>query len=382
MGKTSRAIMAGVGAGLTTFGQGMARKIEQDAANERVDARLEKEDAFKERQLKLREDEAGLRMEALKRQATFDKAKLGHAKLVQDVSAAGDNVDMQADAFSKFFPDKRNYSNNPNAAFMMGEKEGREVFAVWDVSFNEEDPTTGEMVPDPQTGNTKQVRSKNGQMIFRTQDEFISWKSKLMNPDLYLAYSAQDITTQMAIKQDTALADARAKTQAGKAVISKTEAEAALATERASLAKRTDPNIRAGAVDRQKSTMQNLPGHPDGKSTKLTTKEMEQRKDDAKSWKEKIEGITAQEVRYIEQGREMFPGWVDKVGQLVVDQGSSKEEVNAAAKTIESKYKVSPTTAKGMLRIAMQDKESNEPGFFGSLVESMFGKSAPTDEQF
>jgi hypothetical protein len=78
----------------------------------------------------------------------------------------------------------------------------------------------------------------------------------------------------------------------------------------------------------------------------------------------------------------MFPGFVDSVGQMVINKGSSKKEKAAAISVIEEKFKVSPTTARGMLRIAMQDKESTERGFFGNLADSLFGENVPTDEQF
>jgi hypothetical protein len=199
---------------------------------------------------------------------------------------------------------------------------------------------------------------------------------------MFTAFKVAESTVTAEIDAANRRADAIAETKQGQSKLELEKQQAELAKEKASLAKRTDPNLRATSADKQKSQMQNLPGHAEGPTTKLTTKEMEQRKDDAKAWREKIEGITAQEVRFIEQGRDMFPGWVDKVGQEVVNQGSSKEEIAAAASTIEDKYKVSSTTARGMLRIAMQDKESDEPGWFGSLVNSMFGKNAPTDEQF
>ena len=365
MGSTSRAIMAGVGAGLQTLGHGLAEQYKQEQANLRVDERLAKEDAFKERELTMREDAAALQKAAADRQARFDNYKLSHLNLTRGLAGAGDNVIEQANVISKYFPDQRQYKNNPGLASTMKGADGKQPFMVWDVSYNEENPTTGELVPDPITGGTKQIQSASGPKIFWTEDDYTNFKAKLVNPSVFTAFATQEITTAMAIKRDNAIAEAYAGTEKGGAEIAKTESQTKL---NIANAEQADRGAEAG------KKMGSVTGL-DGKEIKLTTPEVNQLINDTKSMKDKFPGISSGEVYRIGKAMEnpsMSEG-LNQTAQRVVRDPSKKQ---SAVKGIMKVYRVSKSTATDIIDEAMRGVEDDSPSFW----DKMFGNKPMNTE--
>jgi hypothetical protein len=356
MGSTSTAIMAGVGAGLQQFGSGLAQKYHQDQANIRVDKRLEKEDAFKERELQIKEDEAATRQAAAQRQAKFDNMKLMHLNLTRGLAGAGDNVNEQASVISKYFPDKRQYTNNPALAATQRGVDGKQAYMVWDVNYNREDPATGQLIPNAETGGPEQEPSPSGPKIFWTKDDYTNFKANLINPPVFAAYAAQDLTTQMAIDRDEKLAASYAETAVGRAKIAKTKSETALNIAKSKI---------AGKGPDKTSTVEGL----DGSTVELTTPDTNKLINDTKSLKDKIPGITSGEAYRFMQGmrnKSMSAG-LNQVAQQVVNKKTPKAK---AVNDIMSVYRVTKSTATDILAEAMQGVEDTRP----TLWEKFMGR--------
>jgi hypothetical protein len=354
MGSTKRAIMAGLGAGLQTFASGLAQKYHQDQANIRIDERLEKEDAFKERELEIKESEAATRRAAATRQAKFDNIKLMHLNLTRGLQGAGDNVNEQASVISKYFPDQRQYTNNPALAREKIGIDGKPAYMVWDVSYNKEDPATGQLIPNSETGATEQIPSASGPKVFWTKDDYTNFKAKLINSQIFTAFATQDITTDMAIKRDTAVSEAKAKTTAGQAALAKTESETALNIAKAK---------GVGKGPDKTSTVTNI----DGEVVQLTTPDTNKLINDTKSLKEKFHGITSGEAYRFMQGMRnpnMAKG-LNQYAQRVVNDPTKEAQ---AVKDIMTVYRVSKSTATDILSEAKMGVKDNTPTLWDKFL--------------
>jgi hypothetical protein len=365
MGSTSRAIFAGVGAGLQTFGAGLAQKYHQDQANIRIDERLKTEDAFKKRELDIKEQDANNRKAAAARQARFDNMKLMHLNLTRGLAGAGDNVNEQASVISKYFPDKRQYSNNPSMAATMSGIDGKQPYMVWDVNYNKEDPVTGQLVPNPETGATEQIPSASGPKVFWTKDDYTNFKAKLINPQVFTAFATQDITTDMAIKRDVAVSEAKTKTTAGQAALAKTKSETALNIAKAKT---------VGKGPDKTSTVQGL----DGKTVELTTPDTNKLINDTKSLKEKFIGITSGEAYRFMQGMRdpnMARG-LQQAAQKVVNKKALRNDV---IKDLMIIYRVTKTTATDILSEAMSGVKDTRPTLWEKFMGRGEGNVAPEE---
>jgi hypothetical protein len=224
MSKLSRAIAGGVGLGMQQFGASMLQIHNQEQANARTDARLEKTDAFKERELVAREDELLLRKQAAERQAKFDNFKLLHDNLTKSVGTSGGNVKLELKAFSDFFPNQRQYTLNQGARDSHINDNGQKPFMVVDVGVFDEDATTGELIPDPLTGEPQQVMSKLGPLVFWRPEDYEEFKVKMVGADAFLAAAVQNRTRKEAIGTDIAVSNAIAEgTVVGQAEIEKSK---------------------------------------------------------------------------------------------------------------------------------------------------------------
>lgn len=286
MGKTSRAILGGVGAGLMQFGQSYAQKIARDDEAARLAGRMEKEDAFKERELTIREKEADLRIKAQERQALFDEAKLRHGSLIRDLNDAGENKDLIGQAYSKNLPDDKQWHYNDGATKSKG------AYAVFNIGYRVTDPATGEFVIDESTGLPMERVSplNGGQKVFQTIEEYTDWKSDVINPLFGLSLLNQKKTADQRYDDSVRMHEYTTGTRKGQLAEEKTEAEIELLKERAALAKRSPQAAKAGQLPT--GTVMGL----DGKEVELTTSEQNRLINDTKSLKELFPGIVSGEV--------------------------------------------------------------------------------------
>jgi hypothetical protein len=244
MGKLGRAIAAGVHSGLTTLGAG----LQQQARDERVDARLAKEDEFKERQLSIQERDAKLRADAAERQKFMDNIKIKHLKFTEAYADAGGNKHMEAKAMTDLFPDKRIYKYDERASKQVDPATGKAPFAVMNISFLDKDPVTGEVIVDEFTGLPKEIITKapTDRAVFDTEADYINHIAGKASPEIYFATALRAKTTKQTIDESNAIAEAAAKTQQGKSKLELEKQQAEEKKESAALKKRTDPNLRAG----------------------------------------------------------------------------------------------------------------------------------------
>jgi len=359
MGSTSNAIFAGVGAGLGALSQGLMQQEQQ----EKEDERIKRSEDLKERELKIREQDAENRAKAAKRQELMDTTTIKHSNLVRDLSLAGDNQELRAQAFSKYHPDKRQYKPNQAARDEIAKRSGREVFAVWDVSYNDTDPVTGEVKVDPTTGKAKQIQSPAGPMIFYTSDEYANWQAKIMNHDLFFAHEAQGLTDQMALDRARKLHEQRAATPLGEAEL---EVKEATADHKRAQAEKLRADAKAGPVsEKPTGKVTDI----SGKEVTLTTPEQNRLINDTKSLKEIIPGVTSGEAYRLMEGIKdpKLSAGLTALAQSVVDGKNTEADAVAG---IQKKYSVSRTVAKDVLAEQMQGLQDNTPSFFDKL----FGK--------
>jgi len=253
MGKLSRAIAGGVGAGLQQFGQSLMAKHMQEQKDKRTDERLAKEDAFTNRKLEIMEEEAAQRKRAADVQAEFDDMRLGHAKLADKFSDPNLPIEGQLKAASDHFPDGRVYSNNPGKIPMYTTKEGDVPYMVMDIGMPEMDEATGLAKTDPVTGKPKIIPSPLGPTVFRTRDEFENWKGGLANGPAFAAMHMQKWTAKTKLAQEVKLAEAMAKTTVGKQALADAHAGTAFKEEGAELRKAQTAKVK-------KETEQMKPG--------------------------------------------------------------------------------------------------------------------------
>lgn len=338
MGSTSTALIAGLGAGLGAVSQGLMQKKQDEILAEKQ----RKADEFRERELSVRERDADIREKAAKRQELMDTTKIKHGSLIRDLSMAGENMDLRAKAFSQYHPDKRQYKPNQAARDKLTEKSGKDVFAVWDVSYNETDPATGEVVVDPETGRAKQIQSPAGPMIFHTSDDFANWQSKIMNPDLFLAYEAQGLSDQMALDRARKLHEQRAATPLGEAEL---EVKEATADHKRAQAEKLRADAEAGPA-KEKPTGMVI--NKDGKEVSLTTPEQNRLINDTKSLKEKYPGVQSGEAYRIMEGvRNTTEN--KKLTLIAKKVKSGKITDQQAIEGIMTTYRVSKSIASDML---------------------------------
>jgi hypothetical protein len=246
---------------------------------------------------------------------------------------------------------------------------------VMDVSMNVIDPATGEIKPDPLTGEPLQKQSEFGPRIFWDEKEFENWKLKIANGPAFTAIAMQKITAQNAIDTELKLKAELAKTPEGVAFLAGLKAKTGKDIALTGQAERSP----AGTVDdnKVKSKMENL----DGTETIMSTPEMNQRKDNAKHSQEKLPGVTAQELRFIEQGRHLYPGVIENLAQKIVNDGSDQADIQAGVEEIQKRFKVSPGTAQEILRNTMRGREKNKPGLVASFINSLFGSNKEVPNQ-
>jgi hypothetical protein len=193
MGKLGRALLRGVGAGLTSFGGSMQAKLDQ----EREDERLSKLDSFKERELSVREQESKLNQQRMNVANKMQLAKFNHDRFTQLMTQSEMDPGVMAKASTDLINNGMVYQNNTIEAAKFQEKknasgqiEFAKPYAVWDMGTYNTDDETGE----PITGNDGKPeyiphKTGNGKMVFWDRDEFVTYITKNANPYEFSKYS-------------------------------------------------------------------------------------------------------------------------------------------------------------------------------------------------
>ena len=370
MGKTMRAIGAGVGAGLTSI----AGSMQQELDDERVDKRLAKEDAFRDRQLKMQEESLNIAKEQAARTKRDDRTKMLHSKMVTSLAGKKDPREILSilSGNSNGNLDPTNFTFNDAARSEKGNlnPDGTPAYAVADISYNTTDPETGEILKDPVTGGPMQRRVDDkaiNRIVWKTQDEFEQFKYSRINPEKWLADTYAEWTSDKKYKQAEELAEHNRKqrvlddesynkTETGRAKLAKTRSETAENTANATKL-RTD----AGAASTQQTdSVMGL----DGKTVKLTTAEANGMNKAADKLAESIPSITPEDAYRVDKGlsTDLYRTFVDKAASAV-DKDPKKR--NEAIKSIAKRFRVKNDTAAGVLDQALKyvDKE-DKPGLW------------------
>jgi hypothetical protein len=197
MGKIGKALLGGLGAGLTSLGQTMALENQQ----EREDARLKTLDEFKERELSAREAESKLNQQRMEIANKQQQSLFNLKRYTQIMATSKMDPEQMARANTDLINNGMVYKNNSIEASKFQEKknatgavEFAKPYVVWDVgTYNtdeNDEPITGadgkpEYIPH-QTGN--------GKMIFWDRDEFVNYITKSANADEFSKYNFIKVT--------------------------------------------------------------------------------------------------------------------------------------------------------------------------------------------
>jgi hypothetical protein len=192
MGKLGKALLGGLGAGLTSLGQGMAAENQQ----KREDERLETLDAFKERELLVREQESKLNQQRMEIANKQQQSLFNLKRYTQIMATSEMNPEQMAKANTDLINNGMVYKNNSIEASKFQEKknatgqvEFAKPYAVWDVGTyntdeNDEPITGGDGKPEYIPHKTG-----NGKMIFWDRDEFVNYITKSANADEFSKYN-------------------------------------------------------------------------------------------------------------------------------------------------------------------------------------------------
>ena len=376
MGKTMRAIGAGVGAGLTSI----AGSMQQELDDERADKRLAKEDAFRDRQLKMQEESLNIAKDQAARTKRDDRTKMLHSKMVTSLAGKKDPREILSilSGNSNGNLDPTNFTFNDAARSEKGNlnPDGTPAYAVADISYNTTDPETGEILKDPVTGEPMQRRVDDkavNRIVWKTQDEFEQFKYSRINPEKWLADTYADWTSDKKYKQAEELAEhnrkqaalndqAKLRTESGKAGLAATKAstDKDVASAEKLRAESKDVKNKGAASTQPTDSVMGL----DGKTVKLTTAEANGMNKAADKLAESIPSITPEDAYRVDKGlsTDLYRTFVDKAASAV-DKDPKKR--NEAIKSIAKRFRVKNDTAAGVLDQALKyvDKE-DKPGLW------------------
>ena len=385
MAKIGRAIAAGVGAGLTQLAGSMQQGLDQ----ERADKRLAKEDAFRDRQLKVQEENLAMAREQADRAKRDDRTKMLHGRMVSQLAGQNDprKVLEIISGNSNGNVDPTNFSFNDAAR---SEKEnlnpdGSPAYAVADISYNETDPVTGEILPDPVTGGPKQRRVDDKRLsrkVWRTKAEFEEFKASRVNPEKWMADSYAEWTSDKKYRQAAEAAEfnrkqmlldekAKLQTETGKAGLAKTKSETAENVANAE-------KLRADAVTKQETKLADdtVLKNFDGSELRYNRNAITLKRDELETMQDSFPGMDLQEKVNYEQG---MPKIQKEVKVIVMDVVRNADDKGAKADAIEwirNTLRVKRSVAEGILQDEMKGVESDEPSWWQKLT-SGFSDEAP-----
>jgi hypothetical protein len=223
--KFLRGVAAGLGA--------LSKHRKEERLLEREDERLAKADAFKERELTIREEESALRRQQLKMQNMEAKAKMNHGNLVKTAMASGYTSKENgygsapmADAMTKYLNDGRAYRH-------AGYDETTQL-PIWEVGTYETDLETGKVVEQADgKGKWKALRDVDGEPLkktFKDENDWLNFTNSNMKPDYMFALQAEERSYAKTeqdhkdrIRRMKATKAAELETEQGAAALSKTK---------------------------------------------------------------------------------------------------------------------------------------------------------------
>jgi len=385
MGKTMRAIGAGVGAGLTSI----AGSMQQELDDERVDKRLAKEDAFRDRQLKMQEESLNIAKEQAARTKRDDRTKMLHSKMVTSLAGKKDPREILSilSGNSNGNLDPTNFTFNDAARSEKGNlnPDGTPAYAVADISYNTTDPETGEILKDPVTGGPMQRRVDDkaiNRIVWKTQDEFEQFKYSRINPEKWLADTYAEWTSDKKYKQAEELAEHNRKqrvlddesynkTETGRAKLAKTRSETAENVANAE-------KLRAESVTKQETKLADdtVLKNFDGSELRYNRNAITLKRDELETMQDSFPGMDLQEKVNYEQG---MPKIQKEVKVIVMDVVRNADDKGAKADAIEwirNTLRVKRSVAEGILQDEMKGVESDEPSWWQKL-KSGFSDEAP-----
>jgi hypothetical protein len=229
--------------GSNKFLRGVAgglRGLSKHRAEEKEEERYNKEQAFKERELQVRENESKLRQQQLEISNMMAKAKMNHGNLVKTAMSSGYTEkdkgygsQAMASAMTKYLSDGRAYRHkgysdeelnlDPTTGLPTTVKQGKGL-PVWEIGTYDTDPETGKAIAGPDGKPIfKPLKDGDGNNLTQTwQDEnaWLNFVNSNMNPDYMLALQAEEKTyaqTERDHKDRLRRQAATAKTPQGKA---------------------------------------------------------------------------------------------------------------------------------------------------------------------
>jgi hypothetical protein len=377
MGKLGRALAAGAAAGLTTFGQGLM----QQERDRRVDERLATEDAFKERDLDIREKDAAQRADVAARAKFWDDIKVKHHKFTKSWAEAEGNKHKEAQIMTDLFPDKRIYKYDERATNTVDPKTGKKPFAVMNLSFLDKDPITGEVKVDEFTGLPKEIitRQPTDKIVYETQEDYMKAMVGRASPEIYWSQAMQKLTTQQAIDKSNSIADAISKQPQGKSTLDKEAAQTAkLQAEEEKIRAEIDAGVGADGKKAAGSVIT-----LDGTEKKLSTPEVNQLINDVKSIRATIPGATSGEVYRIGKAFEnqAIVSGLQETARLIMKSKDKEAETQKAIESLMRNWRLKKATATEIISESLVGVKDTAPGFIKSITNKFLGAdTAPEDK--
>ena len=383
--KALRAISAGVGAGLAQLAGSMQQGVDQ----ERVDKRLAKEDAFKDRQLKMQEESLAIAREQADRAKREDRIKMLHGRTVSALAGKTDpreilNI-LSGNNTGNLVPTNFTFNDAARSEKENLNPDGTPVWAVADISYNEVYSDTGEIVPDPVTGGPKQRRVDDKRLsrkVWKTQAEFERFKFNRLNPMKWMADGEAKWTADLKYQQAAEAAEVNRKqaalddesynkTETGRAKLAKTRSETAENVANAE-------KLRAESVTKQETKLADdtVLKNFDGSELRYNRNAITLKRDELETMQDSFPGMDLQEKVNYEQG---MPKIQKEVKVIVMDVVRNADDKGAKADAIEwirNTLRVKRSVAEGILQDEMKGVESDEPSWWQKLT-SGFSDEAP-----
>jgi hypothetical protein len=225
--------------GSNKFLRGVAGGLSKHRKEEREEERYNKEQAFKERELQVRENESKLRQQQLEISNMMAKAKMNHGNMVKTAMASGYTEkdkgygsQAMASAMTKYLYRHKGYSDeelnlDPTTGLPTTVNQGKGL-PVWEIGTYDTDPETGKAIAGPDGKPIfKPLKDVDGNNLTKTwQDEnaWLNFVNSNMNPDYILALQAEEKSYAQTerdhkdrLRRQAETAAATAKTPQGKA---------------------------------------------------------------------------------------------------------------------------------------------------------------------
>jgi hypothetical protein len=281
---------------------------------------------------------------------------MNQIKLTKQLAGSAGNLNIEADAFTKHFKDQRIYKNDPARA----EEEG--AFAVFQISFLDQDPITGEVKVDPLTGLPTEIRSSRPagrERVFKTKEDYQAFRATVSNPEIAAATALQNLTAKQALENQEKMLDMLEGTDKGKREAAATKAQTDLDIAKA---EKLRAEVESGVFSKDKKAVGSVMGL-DGNDVKLSTPEVNQLINDTKSMKEKYPGINSGEAYRISQAMES-PARAQGLNTMAQEVVNNPKRKNEAINDLMVEWRLSKSTATDILAEAVTGVEDTNPRWY------------------